>query len=135
MLIAECDNDISVKNTQEDLDLISKWCKTWLMNLNASTCKVMHMRKSNLNAKYTINGVTLESSTSEKDLGVFISSNLKWSNLVQTISTRANRILGMLKHLFRYKHPGIWKQLYSALVRPHLEYAVQAWRPTAKEIG
>ena len=109
---------------QTDINSINEWCKTWLMKLNANKCKVLHMGKSNTNANYTINEVTLESSTSEKDLGVLISSDLKWSNHVQTISTRANRILGMLKHLFRYRYPDIWKQLYTALVRPHLEYAV-----------
>ena len=31
-----------------------------------------------------------------------------------------------------YKPPKILKQFYTALIRPHLEYAVQVWRPTQK---
>ena len=42
---------------------------------------------------------------------------------------KANRMLGMLKRTFESREPGLWKDLYVSLVRPHLEYAVQAWNP------
>ena len=35
----------------------------------------------------------------------------------------------MLKRTFESRDPGLWKDLYVSLVRPHLEYAVQAWNP------
>ena len=41
----------------------------------------------------------------------------------------ANRLLGMLKMTFESRDPKLWKELYVSLVRPHLEYAVQAWNP------
>ena len=42
---------------------------------------------------------------------------------------KVNRTLGMLKRTFKSREPGLWKDLYVSLVRPHLEYAVQAWNP------
>ena len=39
----------------------------------------------------------------------------------------ANKILGMLKRTFICKDPYLWKDLYVSMVRPHLEYTVQAW--------
>ena len=42
---------------------------------------------------------------------------------------KANRMLGMLKKTFESRDPKLWKELYVSLVRPHLEYAVQAWNP------
>ena len=42
---------------------------------------------------------------------------------------KANRILDMLKRTFETRIPNMWKDLYVSLVRPHLEYAVQAWNP------
>ena len=42
---------------------------------------------------------------------------------------KANRILGMLKRIFVSRDLGLWKDLYVSLVRPHLEYVVQAWNP------
>ena len=41
----------------------------------------------------------------------------------------ANKVLGMNRRSFVCKDREIILQLYKSLVRPHLEYCVQAWRP------
>ena len=33
----------------------------------------------------------------------------------------------MLKRTFESREPKLWKDLYVSLLRPHLEYAGQAW--------
>jgi len=48
---------------------------------------------------------------------------------VDTMVGKPNKTLGMLKRTFENREPGLWKDLYVSLVRPHLEYAVQAWNP------
>ena len=68
----------------------------------------------------------------EGDLGVIVGSDLKWREHVDRMAGKANRTLGMLKRTFESREPGLWKDLYVSLVRPHLEYAVQAWKPTQK---
>ena len=62
-------------------------------------------------------------------LGVIISEDLKWSGHVDRILDKASRILGMLKRTFEIRDPGTWKDLYVSLVRPHLEYSVEAFNP------
>ena len=47
---------------------------------------------------------------------------------------KANRKQGMLNRTFKSKEPQLWKDLYVSLVRPHLEYAVQAWNPQLKGV-
>ena len=47
-------------------------------------------------------GVRLECVQDEKDLGVLISENLKFSKQVARAAATANRKLGMLKHTFKY---------------------------------
>ena len=42
---------------------------------------------------------------------------------------KANRILGCIYRSIEFKNKDIILRLHKALVRPHLEYAVQAWRP------
>ena len=40
-----------------------------------------------------------------------------------------NKILGMTYRTFNCKSKFIVKRLYKSLVRPHLDYCIQAWRP------
>ena len=35
----------------------------------------------------------------------------------------------MLKNAFTSRDPSLWKRLYTTYVRPHLEFAIQAWNP------
>ena len=50
------------------------------------------------------------------------------SQCIKAVMT-ANRVLGMIKRTFSVRDKSIILQLYKSLVRPHLEYGVQAWRP------
>ena len=65
----------------------------------------------------------------EKYLVVIVGNDLKWRELVDRIVGKANMKLCMLKRTFESMDTKIWKDLYVPLVRPHLEYAMQAWNP------
>ena len=41
----------------------------------------------------------------------------------------ANKVLGMINRSFVYKTRETILPLYKSLVRPHIEYCIQAWRP------
>ncbi len=76
-----------------------------------------------------MNGTEQESFTSEKDLGVLISDNLKPSLHCAESAKRANRMLGCINRNIVFKRKDIVVRLYKQLVRPHPEYAVHAWDP------
>ena len=104
------------------------------MRLNVKKCKVMHFGSNNPEASYNMfdddgDRCDLEVSHVERDLGVLVSDDLDWSEQVAAVVSRANRVLGMLKRAFVCRDVGLWRDLYVALVRPHLEYAVQVWNP------
>ena len=78
----------------------------------------------------------LESVQYVKDLGVTISTNLKFSQQCKDAAGKANRMLGFINRNFSFKSKDIILPLYISLVRPHLEYAVQFWSPHhAKDIA
>ena len=118
-----------VNKLQEDLKNLCKWSKDWLMLFNVDKCKVMHIGYTNGQANYVMEGNILNVVTEERDLGILVQSNLKWDQQCSKSVKMANRILGMIKRNFEYLDSDMVLQLYKSLVRPHLEYCVQAWRP------
>jgi len=114
---------------QQDLDKIAKWSEDWNMPFNVNKCQLLQIGNRNNKFSYEINGQKLNSSSSVKDLGVTISHNLKFSQQCNEASSKANKILGFINRNFTYKSKDIILPLYTSMVRPHLEYAVQFWDP------
>ena len=76
-----------------------------------------------------MNGQFLETSESEKDLGVLISNDLKWDKHISKITNKANSILAMIRNSFQCLDIEVVRPLYLSLVRPHLEFVNSVWNP------
>ena len=126
-LIKLINTDQDIQVLQEDINIIKDWTRTWLMKLNESKCKVMHMEKTNKKQRNTIESFdgqstsNLSETTLERDLGIIISSDLKWRDQVINCANKANKILGMINRTFEYRSFDLIKTLYITFVRPHLE--------------
>ena len=114
---------------QIELDSMCNWSVENEMEFNIKKCKVIQAGSANVNFQYKMNGVNLESVDSYKDLGVHISNNLKVEKQCKEAYRKANMQLGFIARNFQYKSKDIILPLYKSIVRPHLEYAVQAWTP------
>ena len=89
----------------------------------------MHVGLINVKNNYKLHGRNLIKVTEEKDLGVIITNDLKCAAQCSAASRKANTVLGFIARNFDYKTPEVITRLYTSLVRPHLEYAVQFWSP------
>ena len=117
---------------QSDLAAISDWCTTWNMSLNENKCSVVHFRadKSNTFFQYTLNGENIPSKAKGKDLGLSISANLNWRQHYQLITSRAYKMLGLLRRIFSSQVSVSAKcSLYISLVRSKLLYCSPLWHP------
>ena len=122
---------------QKDICAISSWCCLWSMKLNAAKCKIMHIGNNNENRTYSIDDgkkiTTLATTEMEKDLGVLVCSNGRWSEQAISAASKANRVLGMMRNTFRYWSDEVAQIVYPTFVRPHLEFASSVWNPRRKK--
>ena len=114
---------------QSNLDRLVLWASEWQLTFNAKKCKVLHFGNNNKKRNYELNGTVLDGISVQKDLGIDVSDDLKSARHIDEIVLKANRTLGMISRNIESKTKDILIPLYTALVRPHLEYCVQAWNP------
>ncbi len=99
---------------------------------DVSKCKVMHFGAKNKKYSYTMQDGGLRKpleTTLEKGLGIWMNCLLKPQDHIAKILSKANQILGLIRRTFICMDGTLMKQLYTSMVRPHLEYGNVVWYP------
>ena len=95
------------------------------MDFNVTKCGVMRIVKINLKFQYQMNDDWVKSVDEERDLGVLMSKDLKFSKQYILAKNNANLMLDIINRGISYKSA----ELYRSYVRSHLEYCTQFWSP------
>ena len=114
---------------QNDLNKLVEWSLNCHMPFNTSKCHSLHLGHDNKKQVYYLSGERIHHTNVERDLGVLIQDDLDQSQQVGTVVKKANKILGLISRTYTNKTKNNIIPLYKSLVRPLLEYALQAWRP------
>ncbi|GAB0178037.1 cAMP-dependent protein kinase inhibitor alpha [Grus japonensis] len=118
---------------QKDLVRLERWACANPMKFNKAKCKVLHVGQRNPKHNYRLGREWIGSSPEEKDLGVLIDEKLNMSRQCVLAAQKANRVPGCIKRGMTSRSREAILPLYSALVRPHLEYCIQLCGPQHKK--
>jgi Reverse transcriptase (RNA-dependent DNA polymerase) len=114
---------------QRSLNGMQEWAERWGMKFNVTKCKVMQVGRRNTPHMYSLNGVQLELTEEERDIGVLVSKNMKPGAQCCKAARTATTVLGQIMRSFKCRDKKTFVALYKRYVRPHLEFSVQAWSP------
>ena len=123
-----------IHTIQNDIHALTDWATVWQLRFNASKCKTLHLGSRNTHHEYSMkdgqgNELVLDSTELEKDLGINIDPALKFTKHIEGQVNKANRIMGLIRRSYQHLDGESFKRLFTALVRPHLEYCNVAWAP------
>ena len=88
---------------------------------------IVHSRRRNVKHLYRLEGAVLESSPAEKDLGVLVDEKVNMSQQCALAAWKASGILGSIRRGEASRDREVIVPLYSAHVRPQLDYCFQVW--------
>ena len=119
---------------QDDLNKLVDWSNTWQMKFNVDKCVVMTFGtlKNKSKYEYKMNNQTLEVVKHNPYLGVELSDNMKYNQHINTITSKASRVLGFVKRNLKHCPKTVKERAYQSLVRPKLEYSSPIWNPHQK---
>lgn len=123
-------NDILV--LQQDLIKLNAWCQINKLELNISKCAVMSFSRSHgsYSSLYRLGDKELQVVSSMKDLGVLINNTFSFAEHIDKIVLKAYSVLSFIYRSSRdFNNPSTLIRLFTAYVRPILEYCSIIWSP------
>ena len=129
----ECEEDIC--KLQKDIDSLCEWSEKWQLHFNAEKCSHMTYGRRKVESSYTMKDADgervkiKEDAEVEKDLGVTFDRKLTFRQHIGLIVKKLNQLIALVRRTFKYIDCHLFRLLYTALMRPHFDYADCIWSP------
>ena len=104
------------------------WSLKNQMPFHLQKCRTLSIGKC-YDRVYSLSPHQLTWTHEEKDLGVWINTNLKSSRQCTVFYNKISDILGLLTRIFGQSSKQALPRLMNTYIRPTMEYAIQAWPP------
>ena len=115
-LVRKIKQNGNYEHLQDDLDKLIKSSGKWQMLFNFGKC--LHAGHGNEDVYYRMGGRDLSTTTTEKDLGVIISADMKVSEQCAMAASKGNRNRSLIRRNKTYKEKELILPLCKTIVRP-----------------
>ena len=123
---------ISTDLIQRDIDILQATAASWCLKINASKCAVLRFARhcakvSSPSPVYFLDGQQIPFVDAHDDLGVLISSDLKFHEHIRTVVRKASGLASSFLKSFVCRSPDFMMFLFTTHVRPVIEYCSCLW--------
>ncbi|VDP94183.1 unnamed protein product [Echinostoma caproni] len=126
-------NSGPVDRLEDDPAKVVRWTQKWDLELNASKCHVLNTVWLPVRVATTTKPTVFARVDRMLDLGISVREDLKPSDQCLVAAQNARRQLFQLKAALSSRNAEVFLPLHKAMVRPQLEYCVQALAPYLKK--
>ena len=123
------------QHLQSSLDSITRWSKLWQLKINPTKSEHIHFlsrKPSNTTQSFHIQGQTIEQTETVRDLGIFLSEDLRWSVQASKVYTKSITQMYTILRTFKTSNIHTYTTLYKTYVRSIIEYNSSIWNLNLK---
>jgi len=117
---------------QRGLEAIDMWCVDNGMSIVPSKCALLRVGSGSIQYDYRVGGGLIGETEVVRDLGILISSDLKYIAHIDHVLKTTASLIYMIFRCFSISRPDVYLHLYRSLVIPKLMYCSAVWRPHQK---
>ena len=123
ILYREVSSEEDKHKLQNDIDILCNWESRWQMRFNVARCYAMHIthKKLPFQSTYFMNNKSLETVESHTYLRVELNHKLNWIDHINSTTSKANKVLGLLRRNLYSCSATVKETAYKTLVSPKLE--------------
>ena len=127
-------NNSQETQLQNDLDLIYIWAQQNNMQFNSDKFQAIRFAEVFKPSYYSNDsGQVIDHLSKIKDLGIYISQDLKFDYHIEHIANKGRQLGGWILRTFITRNPTVILTLLKQLIHPTIEYCCILWNPTDQQ--